>query len=565
MEQPGRYQIVEELGRGGMGVVYKALDPAIGRTVAIKTIHLTELTDAAERHRVRERLLREAQSAGILSHPNIVTVYDVLEKEDYAYIVMEYVPGPSIESMQREGALPDSHVLLLFLRQVADALDYAHRKGIIHRDIKPGNIIIAEAAPGERIAKIADFGVAKFVSHDTTHSGAMIGTPSYMSPEQSQGQPINDRSDEFSLAVVVYELLSGHKPFAGESLPALFDAICQQDPQPLHAPGSAFTETVDKVMQRALAKHPAERFPSCNDFIGALAIALAESPEEGPLGAVMPPIVAPPANEARGITRHRPEEPLWQTAEVEGAGRTFPAKKIGLILALCFAVLAAIVFIVRMNSAPPIQVQVLNPSSGPITPPPKTTLANPVRPRRIPSTSSHAATQSVARTAPKPAKPAPPRAVEAPSSQPSQSLPSALPANGVADVDLLTEPPGAKVVIDDRADATCTAPCTVALPNGRHTLTAELDGYSMARRIFTVPNDSSLYIPLSRSTGVLLVTSSPTGCSVIVDGKSMGQTPARLHLSAGIHHIVISNGTDQKEETVNIEPDSFQAASVRWQ
>lgn len=121
------------------------------------------------------------------------------------------------------------------------------------------------------------------------------------------------------------------------------------------------------------------------------------------------------------------------------------------------------------------------------------------------------------------------------------------------------------MVVDGRADATCTAPCTIALPNGRHTLTAQLDGYSTARRIFTVPNDSSLYIPLSRSTGVLMVTSSPTGCSVIVDGKPMGQTPVKLHLSAGIHHVVIANGTDEKEETVNIEPDSFQAASVRWQ
>src|SRR6201996_1979995 len=226
VKQVGRYQIVEELGRGAMGVVYKALDPAIGRTVAIKTIRLSELTDPEERRRVHERLLREAQSAGVLSHPNIVTIYDVLEQEDFAYVFMEYVNGASLEKMIQTAALPESAALLHYLRQVADALDYAHRKGVVHRDIKPANILISESVPGvERLAKIADFGVAKFVSHEMTDSGTMIGTPNYMSPEQIQGTTVDGKSDQFSLAVLVYELLCGEKPFAGDSLPALFYAI----------------------------------------------------------------------------------------------------------------------------------------------------------------------------------------------------------------------------------------------------------------------------------------------------------------------------------------------------
>src|ERR1700761_2249757 len=229
VKQVGRYQIVEESGRGAMGVVYKALDPAIGRTVAIKTIRLSDLTDPDERRRVHERLLREAQSAGVLSHPNIVTIYDILEQEDFAYVFMEYVNGSSLEKMMRTGNLPQRGELLDYLRQVAAALDYAHRKGIVHREIKPANIIISESAPGaERLAKIADFGVAKFVSHEMTHSGAMIGTPSYMSPEQIQGMTVDGQSDQFSLAVLVYELLCGEKPFTGETLPALFYAICKQ-------------------------------------------------------------------------------------------------------------------------------------------------------------------------------------------------------------------------------------------------------------------------------------------------------------------------------------------------
>ena len=205
MKQVGRYQIIEELGRGAMGVVYKALDPAIGRTVAIKTIRLSEFVDPEERQRIRERLLREAQSAGVLSHPNIITIYDVLEQADFAYILMEYVHGSSLEKLLQKKAVPDSATMLHLFRQVSDALDYAHRKGIVHRDIKPANIILSEGRPNaEAAAKIADFGVAKFISQDVTHSGTMIGTPNYMSPEQILGLTVDGKSDQFSLAVDVY-------------------------------------------------------------------------------------------------------------------------------------------------------------------------------------------------------------------------------------------------------------------------------------------------------------------------------------------------------------------------
>jgi len=582
VDQAGRYKILEQLGRGGMGVVYKALDPAIGRTVAIKSIHLTALTDASERQAMRERLLREAQAAGMLSHPNIVTVYDVLETEHYAYIVMEYVPGSSLDSMLRERHLPDAGALLVFLRQVAAALDYAHRKGIIHRDIKPANIIIAGPAQGERVAKITDFGVAKLISHDITHTGAMIGTPSYMSPEQIQGFTIDRQSDEFSLAAVAYEVLSGEKPFTAENLPALFYAICRQDPRPLHEINSSLREGVDRVMLRALAKDPKERFPTCGDFIGALSIALTESPDWRPMGADAPPpsataiipgpasnpIVprpqavvaaqpaAPPVYELPSITRRR-RETDDESTEVTGQ-RSSSRTKLALIVALCFAVAAAIVFIVRMNSGPGVPVQILNPNAGTAVPPPSSSAANP---RHIP--------KDFTQTPPEPAPPSPESqpSLAAAQTQPPKPVaqPQSSPENRVADVDLLTDPPGAKIVIDGRTDATCTAPCDVSLPNGRHTLTAELKGYETARRIFTIPGDASLYIPLAKSTGVLLVTSVPSGSTIIVDGTPAGRTPATLHLTAGVHRIAITNGSVRQEETINIEPDSFQAKSVKWQ
>ena len=191
-----------------MGVVYRAQDPAIGRVVAIKTIRLGDLADAAEQAKLRQRLTREAQSAGVLSHPGIVTIYDVAEQDELAYISMEYVDGPTLERMMVSDP-PDARLVLDILAQTAAALDYAHKRGIVHRDIKPANIMIHERS----VAKVTDFGVARIQSHQMTQAGSMVGTPNYMSPEQIQGKPVDGRSDQFSLAVIAYELLSGEKPF----------------------------------------------------------------------------------------------------------------------------------------------------------------------------------------------------------------------------------------------------------------------------------------------------------------------------------------------------------------
>src|SRR3974390_775712 len=161
-----------------MGVVYRAQDPAIGRPIAIKAIRLSDLTDAAERERLRERLMREVHAAGMLSHPNIVTIYDIHEEGGLAYIFMEYVTGPALERLLSSEHVPDKSTLIGVLRQTAAALDYAHKRGIVHRDIKPANIMIDDSGN----AKITDFGVAKIVSQQMTQSGTMMGTPSYMSP-----------------------------------------------------------------------------------------------------------------------------------------------------------------------------------------------------------------------------------------------------------------------------------------------------------------------------------------------------------------------------------------------
>src|SRR5260370_5991114 len=273
MNTIGRYQLLGEIGRGAMGVVYRAQDPAIGRVIAIKTIRLADLTDEKERERLRDRLFREAQSAGILSHPNIVTIYDIAEENGMAFILMEFVHGAPLERLVAEG-VPDNEVLLNILRQTALALDYAHKKGIVHRDIKPANIMIQEDGQ----AKITDFGVAKINSQEMTQSGALMGTPNYMPPEQVQGLPVDGRSDQFSLSVVAYEVLTGEKPFSGDYLPTLLYKIVREDPVEPRRLNPTLGPQVDLVLRKAMAKNQGDRYLTCAQFVHELAAALAMSP-----------------------------------------------------------------------------------------------------------------------------------------------------------------------------------------------------------------------------------------------------------------------------------------------
>jgi len=280
VQQIGRYQIVEELGRGAMGVVYRALDPTIGRTIAIKSIRLSDVSDNSERQRLRDRLIREAQSAGRLSHRNIVTIYDVLEEDGVAHVFMEFVNGPSLEKMMAGYTLPDKVALLHFIREIASGLDYAHRKGIVHRDIKPGNLMLHfDSSSAERIAKVTDFGVAKFVSQQMTQAGVMMGTPNYMAPEQILGAEVTGKTDQFALAVVTYEILTGSKAFVADYLPTLFLRIVREEPAAVATLNPSLNEAIGDVLLKALAKEPKDRFQTCVEFADALAEACAANPE----------------------------------------------------------------------------------------------------------------------------------------------------------------------------------------------------------------------------------------------------------------------------------------------
>jgi len=267
----GRYMVIRELGRGGMGVVYEAADPQLGRRVAIKTIHLQASTNQAEAAELRDRFLREARSAAALSHPGIVSVYDSGEDAGVAYIAMELVEGPSLEDYLKSGGRPQLAQSADIVRQVAVALDYAHQKGVVHRDIKPPNLLLQHQSQ----VKIADFGLARvMLAPKYTVTGVVIGTPEYMSPEHIDAHEVTGKSDQFSLAVIAYQLLTGTMPFQGGSTAAIMHRIVAGPRPSARVVNPALPGAVDEVLQRGMAQLPEQRYATCTEFAGALETAL---------------------------------------------------------------------------------------------------------------------------------------------------------------------------------------------------------------------------------------------------------------------------------------------------
>jgi len=257
MERIGRYEVVAELGRGSMGAVYKARDPQIGRTVAIKII-LTANLSAADLEQYKQRFVREAQAAGQMSHPGIVTIHDIAEDANgQPFLVMEFIEGIALDRLLVPGAerLPLERCLDIGL-QVSEALEYAHRRGVIHRDIKPANILLTN----DGRAKIADFGIAKLAGVQLTQTGQMMGTPAFMSPEQFSGGAVDARSDLFSLGAMLYWMLTGEKPFGGESLTVVSFRVVYTEPIPATRVDPSLPRELEAVLSRCLAKNPNDRY-----------------------------------------------------------------------------------------------------------------------------------------------------------------------------------------------------------------------------------------------------------------------------------------------------------------
>ncbi len=269
MELPvlGRYRLERELGRGAVGTVYLAADPAIGRQVAIKTLSLLEHYEEREQEAAAQRFMKEAEAVGRLAHPNIVSIHDAGREHDLAYLVMDYVAGESLEAwVQKSNLLPVWEVLDI-TAQVADGLDYAHGQKVVHRDVKPGNIIYDRDSGA---AKITDFGIARILDSKQTRTGTVLGTPSYMSPEQVAGKKISGQSDQFSLGVTLYQLLTGCLPFSGDSVTTMMYQIANGKMLPLRKQRSGLPACVSRLVNRALHKDTASRYANGAEMAVAL-------------------------------------------------------------------------------------------------------------------------------------------------------------------------------------------------------------------------------------------------------------------------------------------------------
>jgi serine/threonine-protein kinase len=321
----GKYEIRRQLGRGAMGIVYEGYDPFIQRTVALKTIR-KEVLDQGEAREMLARFQREAQAGGRLSHPNIVAIHDYGEDQETAYIAMEFIQGKELKALFAENARFAMTDVLNIMSQLLSALDYSHRNGVVHRDIKPANIIVM--ADGQ--VKIADFGIARLESSNLTQTGSVLGTPNYMSPEQFMGQHVDGRSDLFSAGVILYQLLTGEKPFVGESTTTIMYQVLNNTPNPPSVLNVQIPAAFDGVVRKALAKRPEDRFQTGQEFLDTIRMAAEGKPfysdVETTITAIRPPAVAamapqPPAVPPEaGTTAAQPQGKPLDKRLLLGAG-----------------------------------------------------------------------------------------------------------------------------------------------------------------------------------------------------------------------------------------------------
>ena len=595
METIGRYRIIGELGRGAMGVVYHATDPSIGRSVAIKTIRIRDIHDTRQRDKLRERLFREARSAGVLSHPNIVTIYDMDEDDGLAYIAMAYVNGPTLEKILASQAPLSGANMLRILRQTASALDYAHGRGIVHRDIKPANVMTDE----DGSVKITDFGIAKITAVTSmTETKTVVGTPNYMSPEQVQGLAIDGRSDQFSLAVIAYEILTGERPFTGEHLSTVVYRIVAEEPAEAQRINSTLTPQIDAVLRRGLAKKPEDRYPNCSNFVGALEMACAESRgwttlSAGASAAAPTAGAGSAASSSMDLRRPGVKAPSLPPPGVTDTGEV-PRRRlsVGMPLLMSLMVVLGITAAILWQAGmlPDVgsfvrniplykqifgteQVETVQASPAPVVQPelkPSEAKSSPVP--QAPADSDPAAPQQSdsAQTAPPPAsepepvKPAPAPAPETTTTPPvrknrdiAKAAAAAAPARP-QDVWVTTNPPGAKAVLDDDLTQACRTPCMVHAATGTHHLTISQSGYENEYREIRV-GDTAQDVPpitLRKPGATLMLTSNVQGASVLVDGKLIQQvTPATILLPPGTYSITVEKGGMRGTQKVQIDKD----------
>ncbi|MBZ5563118.1 MAG: protein kinase [Acidobacteriia bacterium] len=582
LKKAGRYEVISELGRGSMGVVYQGYDPVIGRTVAIKTL-LTEGLAPQEFQEYKARFQREAQAAGVLTHPNIVTVYDFGEDSGVLYLAMEYLEGKSLEKIVAEqGVLPIETIIPMY-DQVCSALDHAHTHNIVHRDIKPANIMILDSG----LVKVTDFGIAKVMTVGMTQAGQILGTPNYMSPEQVKGRAVDGRADIFSLGVILYELVTGEKPFGGQNITTVIYKIINENPIPPRELDAAIHPGLNYIINKVLAKNPDERYQTCRQLAEDLRTYKNLGGQASPSATVVfhaPPIsaaqleapseqTAAPAPEAPTSATRPALTPAAISVDqqiirpvsvqvippVTTRGRaTHPLVWVLLTLVIAGALGGGGYFLFLHKPGPAIrQVSVpANPppsnagATSPASQPESTAPATPAE-----ATENQPAAEASAKTGPaETAKPEKETPVASVAPTPARSG-RAAPAPKFGQLLVTSNLSGAQISIDGRSDPGWVTPHAVFadIHAGTHLVTVSKDGYDDAQQSVTIEGGrtGNFNAQLSVAMGEVEIKTNPSGLEILIDGKSFGPSPVQAMVTTGEHSVTIMRpGQDPHHTTV---------------
>ncbi|HEX9188730.1 MAG TPA: TonB family protein [Vicinamibacteria bacterium] len=573
----GRYQITGALGFGAMGAVYKAWDPLIKRTLAIKTIRLDVPRQSPQHQAFIERFYQEARISGTLSHPAIVTLFDVGEDDGAPFLAMEFVDGRTIGAILEEGVRFKPERIIGLVSQVAGALDYAHSRGVVHRDIKPTNLMVSA---DDRV-KVTDFGIAKLADSEITHSGALLGTPSYMSPEQAMGEKLDGRSDIFSLGVVAFEMLSGLQPFPGPNVTSILYKLVHVEPvEPADLETNGLVpQKWREVFRKVLAKKPEGRYPTASAFVQDLEYCLGSW--FAGIGDQETASLAVPVPEERTVTlKEMPGPdvggslPAFPPAPPPGAATLSGEEGGEQTLALAPAAGAEETVLLQPPAAaagaPPATL-LLAPPEASQTLPPEPTVRVPTGRAPVPARAARprhrggvpagwvlgggASVLALAlgivgwafwqrSRAAEPAVEATPAVTEAEATPVETPAPAPVTA-GTLRVE--SDPPGARVRVNGEAKG--ATPLDLAdLPFGAYTVRVDLRGYEPQSRDVTVDSASpaavlrlALARPAAPPSGTADVVSTPAGAAVSVDGRPAGVTPlTRLKLKPGRYRLEVS-------------------------
>jgi serine/threonine-protein kinase len=543
----GRYEITGELGRGAMGVVYKALDPTIGRTVALKTMRLdVHGLDAQEMVR---RFQNEARAAGVLNHPNIVTIYDAGEQDGIFYIAMEFIEGTTLHELLAEKRVLATDEVLQLTRQICRGLDYAHSNGIVHRDIKPANIMIT--ANGS--VKIMDFGIAKS-GGQVTNTGQVLGTPNYMAPEQVKGRQLDGRSDLFSLGVILYEMLTGEKPFVGQNVTTIIYKIVNENPITPRDLDVTVHPGLSAIVTKALAKAPDDRYQTGADLVRDLenyklagpvrtgstaAINPAPSPEKTtvlPLRVVAGNTARVAAAAAPALAKKPVPVKRPTTAILSSKHSVLMATIVTIILLGCamggyayhrtqvkMRQLAEEAKIKEAQEAAREPIAIAIPAPTPVAAP-KEEIAPDTTVKFFPAKKTTPAQKVV---------PAPFKATSSPNKV----------FVAQSELKLLSQPDSAKVEIDGWSEPNWVTPFTAShLAAGTHTIVFSKSGYLQQTKLVESVAGKSIDVSaqLAPAVSTIVVTSNPQGANVWVDGKDSGlTTPTQLTVEKGFHKVTV--------------------------